>query len=210
MVQADQPKLMKLLRSIADNDRSAGVGLLAASPMLATARLEVGATRQGSDVYFLEAIGHVLYAGETALHTSAAAYRSDIARRLIKMGADVRAKNRRGAEPLHYAAVGGPGADTWDPRSQVATIACLIDAGADPNAVDKSGVTPLHRAVRARCAAAVAALLDRGADPHRRNGNGSTPTLLAGINTGRGGTGSPAAKLQQEKIVRLLAAALKG
>jgi hypothetical protein len=65
-------------------------------------------------------------------------------------------------------------------------------------------VTPLHRAVRTRCAAAVRALLDGGADPLRANGNGSTPLKLATQTTGRGGSGSPAAKAQQEQIVQLL------
>jgi Ankyrin repeat len=64
---------------------------------------------------------------------------------------------------------------------------------------------PLHIAVRARCAAAVAALLAAGADARRRNKSGSTPMLLATQNTGRGGTGSPEAKAQQNEIVRMLA-----
>ncbi len=80
----------------------------------------------------------------------------------------------------------------------------LIDAGADPDATDKSGVTPLHRAVRTRCAAAVNALLDGGADVRRQNKSGSTPLQLAIWTTGRGGTGSPESKAQQEEIVRLL------
>ena len=83
-------------------------------------------------------------------------------------------------------------------------IACLIAAGADPNCVDRSGVSPLHRAVRTRCAAAVSALIDGGADPLLENRSGSTPMLLATQNTGRGGSGSDAAKQQQEEIIRLL------
>jgi ankyrin repeat protein len=113
-------------------------------------------------------------------------------------------RNRRGAEPLHYAVDGIPGSRYWNPGAQAATVAALIEAGADPNAIDKSGVAPLHRAVRTRCAAAVEVLLDRGADVRRKNNNGSTPMQLATANTGRGGTGSPEAKAQQGEIVRLL------
>jgi ankyrin repeat protein len=138
------------------------------------------------------------------VHAAAAAYRTAGAQQLIALGANVRARNRRGAEPLHAAAVGMPGSPAWDPRAQSATIACLIAAGADPDAVDGGGVTPLHRAVRTRCAAAVQALLSAGADPRRANRNGSTPILLATQNTGRGGSGSPEAKAQQSEIVRLL------
>jgi hypothetical protein len=67
------------------------------------------------------------------------------------------------------------------------------------------GVTPLHRAVRTRCAAAVAALLDGGADAARKNKGGSTALRLARLTTGRGGSGSPEAKAQQQEILRLFA-----
>src|SRR6185369_9883482 len=97
-----------------------------------------------------------------------------------------------------------PNSIAWNPSAQAATIVCIVQAGADPNAIDKSGVTALHRAVRTRCAAAVRALLECGADPTRKNKSGSTPMLLATQNTGRGGTGSPEAKSQQQEILRLL------
>jgi hypothetical protein len=177
---------------------------LAASPDLARTSLKEGATRRAAKQYYLEEIGHYVYTGDSALHVAAAAYRHEIARRLLAAGADIRARNRRGAEPLHYAVDGMPGSLSWNPGAQAATIATLIVAGADPNAVDKSGVTPLHRAVRTRCAAAVRALLDGGADVRRQNNNGSTPMQLARGTTGRGGSGSVEARAQQGEIVRLL------
>jgi Ankyrin repeats (many copies)/Ankyrin repeat len=178
--------------------------MLDAVPGLAIARARNGATRQHAQEHYFDQIQHYLYGGDTALHIAAAAYRFEIAPQLIALGSDVRARNRRGAEPLHYAADGMPGSPGWNPSAQAATIACLIHAGADPNAVDRSGVTPLHRAVRTRCAAAVRALLDGGADVRCRNKNGSTPIRLATRNTGRGGSGSLEAKTQQAEIVRLL------
>ncbi len=69
-----------------------------------------------------------------------AAHHEAITRKLLASGADVRAKNRRGAQPIHYAADGVPGSRAWDPAGQGATVAALIAAGADPNALDKSGV----------------------------------------------------------------------
>ena len=177
---------------------------LAASPDLASACLEEGAARHGSEGYFFDEIKHYLYAGDTALHIAAAAYRDEIAQKLIAAGADVRARNRRGAEPLHYAVDGGPGSPIWNPSAQAATVASLVAAGADPNAVDKSGVTPLHRAVRTRCTAAVRVLLESGADIRRKNKNGSTPMQIATRTTGRSGSGTPEAKAQQREIVRLL------
>lgn len=196
--------LMRLIEAVIGGDRPAIAQLLAASPALARASLLEGASRASPKPHWREDIKHYLYAGDTALHVAAAAYRHDAARQLIAAGADVRARNRRGAEPLHYAVDGGPGSPTWDPGTQAATVTCLIDAGADPNAADQNGTAPLHRAVRNRCAAAVRALLAGGADVRLRNQSGSTPMLLAMHNTGRGGTGTAEAKEQQSEIIRLL------
>lgn len=178
--------------------------LLTASPELATARFQIGVTRATAKSYFLREIGRYLYKGDTALHIAAAAYRTELVRKLIKAGADVHAENRLGDQPIHAAAGGAPGSRAWSPAAQAATIECLIHAGADPNAADKRAVTPLHRAVRTRCAAAVRTLLENGADPERKNRNGSTPMLLATMTTGRGDSGSPEAKTQQLEILRLL------
>lgn len=201
---AASASLMKLVRAIVAGDAAAVSNMLAASPDLARAAFTEGATRANPTPYRIAAIGHYIYKGDTALHIAAAAYRHGIANALIKAGADVRARNRRGAEPLHYAADGGPGTCSWDPQTQAATIAALIAAGADPNACDNSGVAPLHRAVRTRCTGAVQALLDGGADARQKNKNGSTPMKLATSTTGRGGSGSAEAKAEQAEIVRLL------
>ena len=196
---------MGLVRAIVAGDVAAAARLLAAAPALARACVEEGATRATAKGHFLDPIAHYLYPGDTALHIAAAAYQIEIARALIAARAEVEARNRRGAAPLHYAADGAPGSPRWNPRAQAATIACLIEAGADPDAADLGGTTPLHRAVRNRCAAAVAALLDGGADARRKNKRGSTAMQLARRNTGRGGSGAPEAKAQQAEIVRLLA-----
>jgi ankyrin repeat protein len=173
---------------------------LAANPAFATLSGKAGATRQDPSPYFFADIRHYLYAGDTALHMAAAAFRREVAALLVANRADCRAKNRRGAEPLHYAA------DTnhRDPVAQADTIGFLVSAGADPDAVDRSGVAPLHRAVRTRSLAAVRALLEGGADPRRPNKAGSTPLHLAVQTTGRGGSGSPHAREQQAAIVKLL------
>ena len=107
------------------------------------------------------------------LHVAAAAYSLELTRRLIKLHGIVSASNRRGAQPLHYAADGAPGSGHWNPRAQARVIRALVEAGADPNAVDKNGVSPLHRAIRTRCSSAVEALIDCGADVIQRNGSGS-------------------------------------
>jgi hypothetical protein len=196
--------LWQLLRAIATSDAAEASRLLAASPRLAVDVSPIGATRTSPKPYYLKEIGHYVYAGDTALHVAAAAYQTDIAKELVSHGADVAARNRRGAQPLHYAAVGQPGSETWAPSAQASVMTCLLRAGADPNAADNSGVTALHRAVRTRCTAAVRVLLANGADPRRKNGSGSTPLHLAVQNTGRSGSGTAAATEQQREIIRML------
>jgi len=173
---------------------------LAAQPAFATTTADTGATRQSASNFFFSNIKHYLYAGDTALHLAAAAFRRPVAELLVACGADYRARNRRGAQPLHYAA----DANRWDPTAQAETIEYLLSIGADPNALDKSGVAPLHRAVRTRSSPAVRALLDGGADPRTPNKTGSTPLHLAVQTTGRGGSGSEHAREQQTAIIRLL------
>jgi hypothetical protein len=190
--------LTELFVAIAASDQQTALALLDAAPSLVTAGLP-----RDEEFLVAERLAQV-YQGDTALHAAAFSYDTAMARELIGRGASIRARNRRGAEPLHAAVMGGPGAPHWNPTQQRAVIGYLIEAGADPNATAAGGVTPLHRAVRNRCSAAVDALLSLGADPRRANDSGSTASDLAQWTTGRGGTGSPEAKAEQEIIIELL------
>jgi ankyrin repeat protein len=192
--------LLDFVRAVVAGDIEQVSRRLAGDPALATTPADVGATRQEASDFFFVDIAHYLYGGDTALHMAAAAFRRPVAELLVAGGADCRARNRRGAEPLHHAA----DTNRWDPAAQAETIEYLLSVGADPNALDRSGVAPLHRAVRTRSQPAVRALLDGGADPRLPNKAGSTPLLLAALTTGRGGSGSPHAREQQAAIVRLL------
>jgi Ankyrin repeats (many copies)/Ankyrin repeat len=202
--ESGDSSLMALLRAIVSDEPDRISRLLAKSPELAHQPLGTGASRQSETSYFFQQIMHYVYAGDTALHVAAAAYQRKVARELVERGARLGARNRRGAEPLHYAADGIPGSAYWNPEAQAAVIQYLIEAGADPNSTDKNGVTPLHRAVRTRCATAVQTLLANGADPLLKNKKGSTPLHLAVQTTGRGGTGSAQAREQQQQIIPLL------
>jgi ankyrin repeat protein len=199
-VAPDQP-LILLLQAVGSGEHAVARELLDAAPDLAGARV------RRSDEFFIAECHAQVYAGDTALHAAAFAYDTIFARRLVSLGADVRVRNRRGAEPLHAATIGAPGSNNWNPQRQRAIIDYLIEAGADPNAPAVGGVTPLHRAVRNRCSAAVEALLRAGADPRLANDHGSTALDLAGWTTGRGGSGSLEARAEQEIIVELLTAA---
>jgi ankyrin repeat protein len=191
---------LELVRLVVDGDLAEVSRRLHATPNLATIASPIGATRQQATDFFFPAISHYLYAGDTALHMAAAAHSRSMAELLVSYGADCRARNRRGAEPLHYASDG----NRSDPRSQASLIEFLISSGADPNAMDNSGVAPLHRAVRTRSVAAVKALLDGGAELRQSNKSGSTPLHLAVQNTGASGSGSDLAHQRQAAIIKLL------
>jgi len=195
---AGTQSLTSLLIAIANGDHTAAADLLDATPSLATA----GLARR--DEFFLAERLAQVYEGDTALHAAAFSYDGEMARDLIERGADIRARNRRGAEPLHAAVMGGPGSASWNPPRQRSVILVLIEAGANPNATAAGGVTPLHRAARNRCSGAVETLLGAGADPRLRNDSGSTASDLAHWTTGRGGTGSAASKAEQRIILELL------
>src|SRR5438552_18885711 len=135
---------LDFVRVVVDGDIDEVSRRLAGSPVLATTTSDAGASRQNPSAFFFADIAHYLYAGDTALHMAAAAFRRPVAELLVAYQADCRARNRRGAEPLHYAA----DANHWNPSAQAEMIAYLLAAGADANAFDKSGVAPLHRAVR--------------------------------------------------------------
>lgn len=191
--------LTRLFLAIGARDHGTARRLLDATPSLTTA----GVARR-DEFFFADRLAQV-YEGDTALHAAAFTYDPAMARDLVTRGADVRARNRRGAEPLHAATIGGPGSTQWDPPRQRAVILALVELGADPDATAAGGVTPLHRAVRNRCSGAVEALLGVGADPGRENDRGSTASELARWTTGRGGAGSAAAKAEQDVILDLLA-----
>ena len=195
----DDRALLGLLRAIAAGDRGDVAQRLDSSPDLAIRPVQVGATREAPDEYFLVAIRHHVYRGDTALHVAAAAHERELAELLVARGAEVRARNRRGAEPLHYAADG-----RRHPDAQRQVILYLIGHGADPNALDNSGVAAIHRAVRTRSTQAVKALIEHGADPLLKNKSGSTPLHLAVQNTGASHSGSDAAKEEQGRIIALL------
>ncbi|MBX9692812.1 MAG: ankyrin repeat domain-containing protein [Cyanobacteria bacterium] len=200
----EEPFLLELIQAIIDGEAADVRNLLATHPQLASAGIRLGATREDPHAYFFDQIKHHLYVGDTGLHAASAAHEVNIASDLLQHGANIRAKNRRGAEPLHYASDAGPARLDWNPQEQKNMITFLIDSGADPNALNQDGVSPLHRAVRTRSTAAVSALLAGGADIRVRNHNGSTPLHLAVLNTGRGGSGLAESKSEQREIVELL------
>ena len=191
---------LEFVRLVVNGDMGKASRLLRSTPALATMALPVSRMQaQSSETFFTE-ISHQLYGGDTALHIAAAAFSLPMAELVVSHGANCRAKNRRGAEPIHYASDG----NRSESKAQAEVIVYLVSIGADPNAMDKSGVVPLHRAVRSRSLNAVRALLDGGAKLRQTNNSGSTPLHLAVQTTGASGSGSDEARRQQESIIKLL------
>jgi len=92
----------RLLLAIAASDHRTAARLLDGKPSLATSCV---ARR---DEFFLADRLAQVYEGDTALDGAAFSYDAEMARELVRRGADVRARNRRGAEPLHAAVIGAP------------------------------------------------------------------------------------------------------
>jgi hypothetical protein len=186
-----------LLAAVFEDDQQSVRKLLSEEPSLAKLSVRKPKMYQGK-------ILHWLYVGDTAMHLAAAGHRAKIVQQLLAAGADPNFNaNHRHATPLHYSADGYLNGAAWNPERQVKTIQILLDVGSAINTQDKNGATPLHRAVRTRCAAAVRCLLDAGADPALKNKPGSAPFHLAVQNTGRGGSGAPAAIAAQRQIIEM-------
>lgn len=94
--------------------------------------------------------------GTTALHWAVRADDVDLARALLRAGAEARVANRYGVTPLALAAVNG-NADM---------VKLLLRAGADPNAASGEGETVLMTAARTGRPEPLTLLLEHGADPN--------------------------------------------
>jgi uncharacterized protein len=109
--------------------------------------------------------------GFTPLHLAAFFGKSDAARALLELGADVdaRARGWMTGTPLHSAASAN--------HTQLARV--LLDAGADPNARQSGGWTAMHAAAMNGNLGLVELLLERGADAHAMNDDGASVVSLA-------------------------------
>ncbi len=95
-------------------------------------------------------------AGETALMYAALHGNLDIAKMLVKRGAQV---NSTGWTPLHYAATGG----------SLEMVTWLLESHAYIDAASANGTTPLMMAAREQRTTLARYLVAQGADPSLRN-----------------------------------------
>jgi len=109
--------------------------------------------------------------GLTALHFAAFFARPDIARDLIRHGADVAvvANNPMKVTPLHSAAAAHNGE----------IVRILVENGAPANARQEGGWTALHEAAQIGDKEMVKVLLEYGCDPQARSDDGRSPAQMA-------------------------------
>ncbi len=104
--------------------------------------------------------------GFTALHLAAFFGHEDIARELLRRGAEVNAvsRNALSVQPINSAAAGG----------HTGIVRALLDHGADPNARLEGGFTPIHAAAQNGNDELRALLVERGADGDAVTDDGKT------------------------------------
>ena len=109
--------------------------------------------------------------GFTALHFAAFFNRPEIARELIRHGADAGAvaRNPMKVTPLHSAAA----------AHSREIVELLLEHGAPPNLPQQGGWTPLHEAAQLGDEMMVKILLQHGANPRTKSDDGRTPVDMA-------------------------------
>ena len=93
MKRSEDAQLLVLFRTIASGDVVSVSRMIEASPGIAVDAIRIAASRSDAETYFLEAIRHNVYAGDTALHVAAAAHQRPTTEALI---ADERARQLSG------------------------------------------------------------------------------------------------------------------
>ena len=114
-------------------------------------------------------VNHLSPEGRSPLHIAAGNGAVDLAKELIKRGANVNLPNNSEQTPLHFAA--------WSNKLEIITL--LLANMAKINAADKYGNTPLMFAVSRDNKDAVALLLSKNANRNIRNKAGQSATTIA-------------------------------
>lgn len=174
------PKLAALIAAVRSGNRAAVEPLLAADPQMLAAKDP---------------------AGSTLLHHAVAFGTIEIVQLLLDKGAEVNAKNRRSAMPLHWAVhdeakvrlllsrgvqINARQVEGRTALYQAAVLGgglpvlrLLLDNGADPAIGSLVGQTPLSVASVRGDVDAMRLLIEKGANVNAKNGAGDTPLMAA-------------------------------
>jgi hypothetical protein len=100
---------------------------------------------------------------------------TDVAKMLVREGADLKVQSPVGETVLHEAILYN--GDVCHGAPEI--IAFLIEHGADANALDAGGNSPLHHSCYLAITANIEVLLEHGANPNVRDSEGHTPLEIA-------------------------------
>jgi ankyrin repeat protein len=103
------------------------------------------------------------------IHDAAKEGNLETIKKLVKDGADVKAKDYKGITPLYYAA------NYNSEHEKIDIVKFLINNGANVNAKNNEGMTPLHIAVYFENLDVVKFLVVNGADINAKDDEGKTP-----------------------------------
>jgi len=159
----------ELLDALYQGDSDAVEAKLGESPELTIFEAAaVGETARVHELLLLEAgfVDQWSPDGFTALHLAAFFGHEDIARELLRRGAEVNAvsRNSLGVQPINSAAAGG----------HTGVVRALLDRGADPNASLDGGFRPIHAAAQNGNDDLYALLVEHGADENAATDEGRT------------------------------------
>ncbi|KDQ05848.1 hypothetical protein BOTBODRAFT_39942 [Botryobasidium botryosum FD-172 SS1] len=103
--------------------------------------------------------------GRTKLHHAIRVKDLQLAKQLVEQGADVRARDGHGSEPLHFLArLETDYLDILSPSPFAEIIQVLLSAGAELNAQGQRGLPPLYHAYQQNSSLIFRLLVDAGAD----------------------------------------------
>ena len=120
--------------------------------------------------------------GNTALHQAATWGNVEIAKMLLRNGADIAARMSDGDTPLHSACSSGINGRPLDWQEKCLKVTdLLLDHGADVNAVNLQGRAALHFAAVTRHTSLTQLLLARGADVTLRDRDRDAPLTIASL-----------------------------
>ena len=211
------PAFVALLDAIGTNDLTRIRGELAKSRELANAADGSGST----------ALMHAAGRGSVAAMSA-----------LITAGADVNARNRRGATALTWALSDpakvrvlierGAAVDVRTAEGRVPlhiaaqqpavpeVLELLLARGGNPNVTDTAGLTPVHIAATTGSEGTLRALIAAGGNVNAVSGNGSTPLILAAGSGANGAvrllleSGADASKVTKRNLSALASASYWG
>jgi ankyrin repeat protein len=125
------------------------------------------------DEVLVKLISHRNKKGDTPLHQAVALLSLPIAKKLVELGADINATNKKGKLPLQTVTRSNPKA-----KKQLQEIVALFESMPQRKTTATQMTGLLHQACKSLADDLVSTLLEQGADPNERDRSGRTPLIV--------------------------------